>query len=115
MILRILVVAVCSLGAGSSSLAAQQASLRPRPSSLFAMPAAGSDPSPATPTYWKTGALVGGTIVGVTGAFVMNGLCHMDDADAKGCGLAMLGGAALGFLIGAVPGALIGGQIHRSE
>ena len=115
MILRILVVAVCSLAVGSSSLAAQQASLRPRPSSLFVPPHVESDDPVVAPTYWKTGALVGGTIVGVTGAFVMNGLCHLDDADAKGCGLAMLGGAALGFLIGAVPGALIGGQIHRSE
>lgn len=111
---RILMV-VCCLVLGASSLAAQRPALGPRPSSLFRVPVVAPERTSPAPTYWKTGAIVGGTIVGVTGAFVMNGLCHMDDAEASGCGLAAVGGAALGFLIGAVPGALIGGQIHKKE
>jgi hypothetical protein len=112
---RILMVAACSGVFGSSSLAAQQAALRPHPSALFVTPAVAADSMRPAPTYWKEGAITGGAIVGLTGALAMNGLCHMDDANASGCGLAALGGAALGFLIGAVPGALIGGQIHKSE
>lgn len=113
---RILMVVWC-LVLGSSSLAAQQAALRPRPSSLFEPAAAvTADSVRLAPTYWKEGAVVGGVIVGALGAVAMTGLCEMDES-ANGCnvGLAAIGGAAIGFLIGAIPGALIGGQIHKSE
>lgn len=112
---RILMVVWC-LVLGSSSLAAQQAALRPRPSSLFVSPPVATDSVKLAPTYWKEGAIVGGVIAGALGAVAMTGLCEMDES-ASGCnvGLAAIGGAAIGFLIGAIPGALIGGQIHKSE
>lgn len=97
-------------------LAAQRPAIAPAPSVLFqrAEPAAPS-PSP-TPTYWKEGALIGGIPLGILGFALANGLCGSGDGGSGDhCTLAGLGGAAFGFLTGAVVGSLIGGQIPKHE
>jgi hypothetical protein len=100
----------------AAQASAQVAELRPAPSVLFRAeptPEAQVDSLNIPPTYWKEGALVGGAILGVTGAVLMHGLCGMDGPD--NCGGALIGGAILGFFLGAIPGALIGGQFPKSE
>ena len=67
------------------------------------------------PTYWKEGALIGGLIGIAGGAVVGLVACSYSDEVGKSC----IGSAALGALGGAlvlaVPGALIGGQMHKGE
>jgi hypothetical protein len=66
-------------------------------------------------TYAKTGALIVGIPSAIFGAAAGIGLCHLNDsAQKKGCTLSALGfGAFLGG-IGALTGALIGGQFERN-
>lgn len=113
---RILRVVWC-LVLGSSSLAAQQAALRPRPSSLFIPPAVATDSVKLAPTYWKEGALLVGIPLGVLGAYATYGFCQ--DTDSGGtneqCGLKAVAGFLIVGAIGAIPGALIGGQFHKKE
>ena len=99
-----------------SQASAQVTELGPAPSVLFLaepVQTLETDSLNLAPTYWKEGALVGGVIVGAFGAYLYHGLCGMDGPD--NCGGALVGGAILGFLIGAIPGALIGGQFPKSE
>lgn len=98
-------------------LTAQRAMIAPRASVLFTPASAPTEPAPVHPTYWKEGALLGGIPLGLAGYFLASGLCEQDDTagGGKNCGLAGLGGAVLGFFIGAIPGALIGGQIEKNE
>ena len=101
-----------------AALAAQRPALRPRPSVLYSLPAAPTTDTIGGPrTYWKEGALLGGVPLGIAGYLLFSGLCEQDDSAGGGrhCGTQGLGGAALGFLIGAIPGALIGGQFHKKE
>jgi hypothetical protein len=67
------------------------------------------------PTYWKEGATVGGAVGALGGALVGLSVCRLADRPDKNCtGSAMLGGF-LAAVVLAIPGALIGGQIHKSE
>ncbi|HEX7919084.1 MAG TPA: hypothetical protein VF454_06740 [Gemmatimonadales bacterium] len=112
---RILMVAWC-LVLGSSSLAAQQAALRPRPSSLFVPPGAVADTTQLAPTYWKEGALIGGIPMAILGAIAGHDLCEWSDGTGNDdCILATVGTAALSGGVGAIVGALIGGQFHKKE
>lgn len=98
--------------------AAQAAQLRPAPSELF-RPMSGSA-SPDTlnlpKTYWKEGAVMGGAIVGVQGARFGYWGCRDTDSGGTGknCGLSSIGGFVGGFLLGAIPGMLIGGLFEKS-
>jgi hypothetical protein len=64
------------------------------------------------PTHWKKGALIGGVVTGVGLAVLMNGLCSQD-SNCEGSPVpgALLAGGAVGALVGA----LIGGQFPRAE
>ena len=118
MILRTGTLLVAILLAAPAALAAQRPALRPRPSVLYSLPAAPAPDTIGGPrTYWKEGALLGGIPLGIAGYLLFSGLCDQDDSAGGGrnCGAKGLGGAALGFLIGAVPGALIGGQFHKKD
>ncbi len=113
---RILTVLAVAAMLATSDLAAQQAAIAPRASVLFAAtPSPAADPVTPRATYWKEGALLGGVPMGIAGYLLVSGLCDQDDSAGGGqhCGLKGLGGAVVGFLIGAVPGALIGGQIQK--
>ena len=60
-------------------------------------------------THWKTGALVGGTVLGLLGAVTFVGLCGFD-APCHHPALFAVGGFALGGVVGFGLGALVGGQ-----
>lgn len=112
---RILMV-VSGLVLGSSSLAAQQSALRPRPSSLFVPPAVAADSVKLAPTYWREGALIGGIPMAILGGIAGHDLCEWaDDAGNDDCMLATVGTAVLSGGVGAIVGALIGGQFHKKE
>jgi hypothetical protein len=67
------------------------------------------------PTYWKEGAAVGSAVGALGGALVGLSVCRLADRPDKDCaGSALLGGF-LAAVVLAIPGALIGGQIHKSE
>ena len=67
------------------------------------------------PTYWKEGAAVGSAVGALSGALVGRSVCRLADRPDKDCtGSALLGGF-LAAVVLAIPGALIGGQIHKSE
>jgi peptidoglycan/LPS O-acetylase OafA/YrhL len=61
-------------------------------------------------TYWKAGAIVGGSVFGVAGAGAAWGLCH-DENPCRAPIWPTLGAFVLVGGLGAVLGALIGGQI----
>ena len=114
---RILLMACCGALVLASPLAAQQASLRPHPSSLFVAPATvAADSLHLPPTYWKEGALIGGVPMAVLGGLAFHGLCEWNDesGDAN-CAAAAAGGALFSGILGAIVGALIGGQFHKKE
>ena len=109
---RILMV-VCCLVLGSSSLAAQRAALRPRPSSLFEPPpSVAADTLHLKPTYWKEGALIGGGIGAAFGVYLGLEFCRYEDTD---CATGVLAGGVLFALFTAIPGALIGGQFDKAK
>lgn len=115
---RILCVLLVASAARVPGVAAQRAMPAPHASVLFSpAPETAADSTNVHPTYWKEGALLGGIPVGLAGYLLFRGLCDQDDTPGggKNCGLAGLGGAVLGFFIGAIPGALIGGQIEKLE
>jgi hypothetical protein len=67
------------------------------------------------PTYWKEGAAVGGAVGALGGSLLGLSVCRLADRPDKNCtGSALLGGV-LAAVVLAIPGALIGGQIHKSE
>lgn len=97
----------------------------PAPSALCSQRPAGPLQSAAEPrdslrtqirsTYWKEGALIGGTLGAVGGAMLGHALCGLSEEAAKGCvGSSVLGGL-LGAAVVAIPGALIGGQVSKSS
>ncbi|MBW8772055.1 MAG: hypothetical protein JF590_01980, partial [Gemmatimonadetes bacterium] len=89
---------------------------RPASSALFRQPPPGasSDTLHLPRTYARRGALIVGIPSAIFGAAAGIGLCHLNDsAQQKDCTLSALGfGAFLGG-IGALTGALIGGQFER--
>jgi hypothetical protein len=96
-------------------LAAQSASLRPAASSLFrsSEAAAPTDTLHLPRTYWKEGALIVGIPSAIFGAALGSGMCGMEESIGKNCTLSGLAfGAVLGG-VGAITGALIGGQIEK--
>jgi hypothetical protein len=64
-------------------------------------------------TYWKEGGIIGGLLLGIAGALLINGLCHDSDTAEEHCGTKAVGGAALGAGLGFVIGSLVGGQFHK--
>ena len=96
-------------------LQGQQASLAPHPSVLFVPPwtEAGAAPATLTRTYWKEGAIALGVPMGMLGALALHGLCEDSETSHPNCTGAAVGGAVFGFFLGAVPGALIGGQFKK--
>jgi len=67
------------------------------------------------PTYWKEGAVVGGAVGALGGALLGLSVCRLAEQPDKNCtGSAVLGGV-LAAAVMAIPGALIGGQIRKSE
>jgi len=100
---------------GSALLPAQAPAIRPSASVLFLRPAGGRpDSTRTTATYWKEGTLILGIPAGlVVGDFVYELCRDPDNGRQEHCGWKGLAGAALGFVTGAIPGALIGGQFKK--
>ena len=116
MILRTLIVSVALATIGAVSRVAQVSRLRPAPSALFRAPMAtpASDTLHLPRTYAKTGALIVGIPSAIFGGALGIGLCHLSDAPGgKNCTLPALGTAAFIGGLGAITGALIGGQFER--
>ena len=116
MILRTLICSAALATAGAVPGAAQVSLLRPAPSALFRAPAAGpaSDTLHLPRTYAKVGALIVGIPSAIFGGALGIGLCHFSDTPGgKNCTLPALGMAAFFGGLGAVTGALIGGQFER--
>jgi hypothetical protein len=65
------------------------------------------------PTYWKEGALVGGLLGGLGGAFLGAAICRNSEVADKNCTWSSVGGGLISGLVLAIPGALIGGQMHK--
>jgi hypothetical protein len=102
-----------------SQVAAQSSRphLVPSPSVLFAkgVDNRATAPDSTQRTHWKTGAVVGGVIVGTVGAIAMHGLCQdtREYGESDLCLGSTIGGALLGALLGGITGALIGGQFPK--
>jgi len=64
-------------------------------------------------TYWKEGALVGGVIGAVGGAWLGHGLCEDSEELGKNCTGSLLLGGLFGAVLLAIPGALVGGQFPK--
>jgi hypothetical protein len=88
--------------------AATQAKLLSAPF-VFAPAAASVDSTRIAPTHWRTGAIIGGTVLGLLSAAAFVGMCGYDSPCHRPL-LYALGGFALGGLTGFGIGALIGGQ-----
>jgi hypothetical protein len=65
-------------------------------------------------TYWKEGALIGGVIGALSGAYLGYGLCQDSDSAHGSCFLSAVGGALGVALVLGVPGALIGGSFEKA-
>lgn len=98
-----------------TSAAGQRPTPSPRPSLLFRLGATEVTPADTlhlTPTYWKEGAIVGGSIGMAFGIYAGLEFCRYEDVD---CATGVIAGGLLFGLFAAIPGALIGGQFKKSE
>lgn len=114
-----------SLTTWSTPAAAQSVVAGPVPSVLFTSATLGplriaglAEPADSIdrdirPTYWKEGALVGALAGIAGGALVGLVACSYSDEAGKSCTGSAALGALGGALILAIPGALIGGQMHK--
>lgn len=96
---------------------AQRPLVRPSASLLFRPTEATGAPADTlnvSRTYWKEGALIVGIPSAIFGGALGSGLCGMDESSSgKNCALSALAfGVVLGG-VGAITGALIGGQFER--
>jgi hypothetical protein len=66
-------------------------------------------------TYWREGALIGGGGLGAFAAYLFYGLCAQSDTASANCTTSLLGGILVGGGVGAVLGALVGGQFPKGE
>ena len=64
-------------------------------------------------TYWKEGALIGGGVGLIAGAYLGFGLCHMSEHVNNDCTGSLLLGGVVGAALLALPGALIGGVFPK--
>lgn len=64
-------------------------------------------------TYWKEGGIIGAVVLGLVGAFLVDGICNNSDTGEEHCGTKAVGGAALGAGVGFAIGSLVGGQFHK--
>jgi hypothetical protein len=112
-----------SLLAWSVPATAQRPVPGPAPSVLFShdhvgplQPTLAAEPRDSLPriraTYWKEGALIGGTLGALGGALLGHGFCGLDESSKDCTGSLVLGGL-LGAVVLAIPGALIGGQFSK--
>jgi hypothetical protein len=67
------------------------------------------------PTYWKEGALIGGGIGVLLGAWLGHGLCGLSDEFGKNCTGSLVVGGMVGAVLLAIPGALVGGQFPKGS
>jgi hypothetical protein len=70
-----------------------------------------SIPRRIRPTHWKKGALIGGLAGGAALAVLVETVCSLGDCGGSATVNALLGGAVLGGIVGA----LIGGQFPKEE
>jgi hypothetical protein len=122
---RALVLLILSVVAWSSRAAAQSPVQGPVPSVLFSCPAPGPlrsqgfiEPADTIdrdirPTYWKEGALVGGLIGAAGGTALGLAICRNSEELGKNCAGSAVAAGLISALVLAIPGALIGGQMHK--
>ena len=67
------------------------------------------------PTHWKEGALVGGLIGAAGGAVLGLAICRNSEELGRNCAGSAVVGGLISAVVLAIPGALIGGQIHKAE
>ena len=94
---------------------AQTAAFRPNSSVLFAAAPAHDVPLDTLKlpkTYWKEGALISGTMAGIWAFRYAYGNC---DDGGTSCAFQSVLPTAFVFLIGAIPGALIGAMFDKPE
>jgi hypothetical protein len=104
-------------------LAAQAGAPAPAPTVSFARwtpaPLAGlpADTTPRRypPTYWKEGALVGGTVSALLFGMFVAGLCANGDAGSGSCVGNTVFAVVMGGSIGGGIGALVGGLFPKPE
>lgn len=116
MILRAFICSAALLILTTRPGAAQSGFLRPASSSLFRPAPVGiaSDTLHLPKTYAKQGALIVGIPSAIFGGALGIGLCHFNETPGeKNCILPALGFAAFVGGLGALTGALIGGQFER--
>ncbi len=110
----VLVAALATLLPAAAS--AQQPRVRPSASVLFrpAPVAAASDTLHLPRTYWKEGALIVGIPSALFGGAVGVGLCGLNESgNDSSCVGAPIGMAIFFGALGAITGALIGGQFNK--
>jgi hypothetical protein len=67
------------------------------------------------PTHWKKGAAIGGLVGAFSGLLLGRTVCGLSEEQAGGCTGTVVAMALGGALLMAIPGALIGGQFHKTE
>ncbi|HEX5818162.1 MAG TPA: hypothetical protein VFY20_04750 [Gemmatimonadales bacterium] len=108
-----LIVALALVAAPGHAQSTALPELRPRYSTLFAVPRMARD-SVARPTHWKTGALVGGVALGGLGlvtAWALTG--DTDSYSGDNRALSIIGATLVSAMLGATIGMLIGGLFPK--
>ncbi len=111
----------------SAAASAQGQAIAPARSSLYAAGTPGPlDPAPGKlladtavrrirTTYWREGALIGGSGLGTFAAYLSYGLCSQFDTGSEDCTTSLLGGFIMGGAVGVAVGSLIGGQFPKGR